>query len=625
MCGICGITWKHASGPENGLVAVEHMTARLQHRGPDASGTSADGAQGIYLGHRRLSIIDLSPAARQPLFNETQSLAAIVNGEIYNFQELRKNLLSKGHQFVSESDSEVILHLFEDLGVAAFAELRGMYAVAIHDKSDNTVVLARDPLGIKPLYVYETDTFIAFASENQAFAALTPSPTIGHAGIADFLLLGAIPAPHTHLEKVRALKPGEIVVIRDGHTNYNGGCSISDFCMAAPSEAISVAGATECLRDSVQRHLISDAPIGLFLSGGIDSGVIAGLARETTQADIRAACVTVPGHPMDESHYARMTANHYDIALTEIPFGQSEFEAGLEHFFQHMDMPTIDGFNTYIVAQAAREAGLTVALSGVGGDELFGGYPTFNWVPKFQRVGALAGMLGPLSRGAASRLLTTFNCTSGATRIGELLRHRVDRRVAHLAFRGLFVGAQLEDLLQPELKHLARGAFDRYMDGTAWSVSQTLASDIAVSGMEISHYMQPMLLRDSDVFSMAHSLEVRTPLVDTEVLRTCLPHLRKKHQTDGHPKWLLRQALRNPLPSPVVSRRKQGFSFPWQEWMQGFALKDMDRMLEESTCWQSILRGDAVQHWMSEYRSGRAHWRCFWALYVLLKMLEAET
>ncbi len=622
MCGICGIVGRRDSQPTKGRSTIERMSATMHHRGPDAAGIHAEDKCHVYLGHRRLAIIDLSPHGAQPIYNEDHSCVLVANGEIYNYLELREELKAKGHVFQSSTDSEVILHLFEEIGRDAFERLRGMYAVAIYDQRSRAVTLARDPLGIKPLYVYETSDCIAFASEIQAFDALPGKREPCGTGIADFLLLGAIPSPLTHQENVRAMRPGEVAVIRDGTIRYDRGTPIAKTCQEAALGANAADTARESLHDSVRRHLISDAPIGLFLSGGIDSGTIAGLARETTDADIRAACVTVPGHAMDESSYARMTARHYGISLSEIPFQQADFEAGLDHFFEHMDMPTTDGFNTYIVARAARQAGLTVALSGVGGDELFGGYPTFNWVPTFQRIGALAGMLGPLSRRAASTLLTTFNHTSGAARVAELLRHRVDRRVAHLAFRGLFVGSILKDLLHPDIRHLAREALSRYMDETAWCTEKSISSDLAVSGMEISHYMQPTLLRDTDVFSMAHSLEVRTPLVDVDVLRACLPALRPRTKTDGHPKWLLRQALNKPLPHAVVSRKKQGFSFPWQEWMQGFAMQDMERLLAASQNWDHILNADAIRRWMTEYQAGRAHWRCFWALYVLLRMLD---
>lgn len=621
MCGICGIIAKRPKVGFDIQKSCSAMGKQLTHRGPDQYGDYVNEYKTTAFAHRRLSILDLSQDGKQPMFSEDRSCVLIANGEIYNYRELQSELKAAGHIFSSASDSEVILHLFENDGAKAFSKLRGMYAVAIYNNHDNTVTLTRDPLGIKPIYIYETDKFIAFSSEIRAFNTLTSAPETSPAGISDFLFMGAIQAPNTHLKNVRALKPGEIAVIRDGHISFKSNTPISGFCIESSKQTTSVSSAAISLRDSVQRHLISDAPIGLFLSGGIDSGVLAGLARETTQADIRGICVTVPGHPMDESSYAQLTANRYNIDLTEIPFGQSDFENGLDHFFQHMDMPTIDGFNTYIVSRAARQAGLTVALSGVGGDELFGGYPTFGWVPNFQRAAAVTGILGSVSRNISASLLTVFNRSSGAARVSELLRHKVDRRIAHLAFRGLFVGSVLEDLLHHDLKPFAQQSFTRYMDETAWVTNKNIASDIAVAGMEISHYMQPTLLRDADVFSMAHSLEVRTPLVDTEVIKTCMPLLGQQHKTDGHPKWALRQALKKKLPSSVVSRQKQGFSFPWQEWMRGFALKDLNNILSDSSNWKQILDEKKVYHLINEYKAGRAHWRCFWAIYVLLRML----
>ncbi len=628
MCGICGIIpRKHEASTlsAKSLSFTQAMIARLRYRGPDDEGTCVlPFLPGGSFGHSRLSIIDLSPQGQQPMYSEDRSHILVTNGEIYNFTELRQELLSKGHKFRSSSDSEVILHLYEEEGTFAFDRLRGMYAVALYDQKSRKIILARDPLGIKPLYVYKTADFIAFASEINAFRALPETLQVDIEGISSFLLLGCIAAPRTHFKNVRALRSGEIVTIQDGNISYQGGIPLGQLYENANNQKPGNPDTVrESLRDSIQRHLISDAPIGLFLSGGIDSGIIAGLARETTQADVRTVCVTVPGHTMDESRYARMTAERYGISLQEVPFSQSDFESSIDAFFNHIDMPTIDGFNTFIVSQAARQAGLTVALSGVGGDELFGGYPTFSWVPFFNRISRIAGLLGAPSRRISAQLLRLCSQSSGGMRVSELLgRYPADRRIAHLAFRGLFVGDILSSLLNADSKASAETAFSRYMSNSAWAINRNIATPLAVAGMEIEQYMQPMLLRDTDVFSMAHSLEVRTPLVDMDVFQTCLPFLCNPPAEDKHPKWLLRHSVTKPLPSPVVTRKKQGFSFPWQEWMQGYTLSHLDEMLNAHNPDFEFLNISALRRQRDLYVSGKAHWRCLWGLYVLMRMLS---
>jgi len=626
MCGICGIVLKKRpwSGGDPSVV-VRKMADLLRHRGPDDEGFYADEEKGVYIAQRRLSIIDLSPAGRQPYFNEDGKVATLVNGEIYNFRELRHDLLRKGHHFVSQSDCEVVLHLFEEQGRDGLKKLRGMYAAAVYDSRSGELVLARDPLGIKPLYLLENAGFVAFASEIRAFDALDLSLDRDPAGLADFLMLGCIPAPNTHIRNVRAIKPGQQVSIIGSTVRETDCFDIGSVCRTAAQERNpDMERLKYVVRDSVRRHMVSDAPIGLFLSGGIDSGTLAGIAAEEVDADVRAITIGVPGHPLDETARARLTAKQYGLNLTEIPLNQKDFEQDVEHFFQHLDLPSRDGFNTYIVSKAAKQSGLTVALSGTGGDELFAGYDTFKWVPFFGRINRVAHAFGKPGRNGASQLLRMASKTSGGWRVAELMRRpEADRRIAYLSYRGLFVGKFLEDLLQPELKVYAQSAFERYMENTAWCLDPQIPTPIAVAGLEWQCYWAPMLLRDCDALSMAHSLEVRVPLTDMEVFKTALPFLAQPTSGDGHPKWLLRQTLEKPLPSEVAGGKKNGFVFPWQNWLKGRTLADFNRrsVLADT----SRLRPEALRTWREKYTSGSAYWQNFWALYVALRTDSGNT
>lgn len=621
MCAICGIRLKSKRVPlEQAARWCAAMAARMAHRGPDDQGAYVDAAHRVVLGHRRLSIIDLSPAGRQPMFNEDHSVAVLVNGEIYNYRELQEQLRSRGHRFQSHCDVEVVAHLFEEKGAVAWSELRGMYAAAVYDVKSGVLHLARDPLGIKPLYVFETPDWVAFASELRAFEALAAPREMDWDGIADFLLLGSVPAPRTQRRGVWALRPGEEVKIDSGGIQRRGGSPVPGWCQEIDeTSSRSVISLKECLRDSVKRHLVSDAPIGVFLSGGIDSGTMAGLAAESS-ASVRTVSVTIPGDELDEGALARETAALFHTDHVAVELDQSAFEKDLARFFEHLDLPSIDGLNTFIVAKAARQAGLTVALSGVGGDELFAGYPSFDRMPRLARVYQAAAWGGTPGRRLAAWGVEKLRPNSGGARYAEALRtHPADLRGAYLAMRGLFVGKFLRGLLRPELEPFARAAEARFLDETGWAVDGGVSPRLAVGGLELTRYMGSQLLRDTDVMSMAHSLEVRTPLVDVEVVKKSLPFLTQPMGGDGDPKWPLRQALSRPLPRSVVHRPKQGFIFPWQRWLRGVVLEEFDRQLAEESAWKICLRPDAVRWWREAYVAGWAHWSCFWAIYVLMK------
>lgn len=620
MCGICGIVLKNIGNfPVDPEKAVRLMASHMHHRGPDDEGFGSWPAQGVYLAQRRLAIIDLSTAGRQPLFSEDRLIAALVNGEIYNYRELRAEMRLRGHRFASQSDCEVIPHLWEEIGAETWGRLRGMYAAAVYDSRDRMLTLARDPLGIKPLYVLEMPGAWAFASEINAFQDLPVQLDIEPAGMADYLLLGCVPAPLTHRRGVRALQAGQQLLLRDGVARWSSPFDIGALCRAAVDESSSPERVKDTVRDSIRRHMISDAPIGLFLSGGMDSGTIAGIATEVTGSDVRAITVGSPGHPTDETAQAQLTARHYGVKLQEIALTQADFEQDIDHFFQHLDLPSRDGFNTYVVSKAARLAGLTVALSGTGGDEMFAGYSTFRWVPFFGRVNNIAHLFGRQSARLAALLLRFGTRSSGAKRVAELMRHRVaDRRVAYLAYRGLFVGGILEDILVPEWRPQAEAALERYLAGSAWCLDPDIPDAIAVAGLEWQYYWGPMLLRDADALSMAHSLEVRLPLTDIEVFKAALPLLAHPPAGDGRPKWALRNSLDRPLPEAVVQGKKRGFVFPWQEWVRGVTLKDFD--VRAGGAGKAGLKVEGLIRWREQYLSGSAYWQNFWALYVAMRM-----
>ncbi len=629
MCGICGIVIK--KGNTSSLDVMEKrlraMMGALEHRGPDDSGNFVDRNNGVLLGHKRLSIIDLSSAGKQPFISEDGMIVTVCNGEIYNYKEIREQLKERRHRFLSDSDNEVILHLFEEKGSAAWDDLRGMYAVAAYEKGSGNLFLTRDPLGIKPLYIYENSQFFAFSSEVKTFYVLGFDLEPNIDGFVDFLMLGHIPAPRTYLNHVRALLPGQTARINGDEILLSGEGPIPDWCMhVKESNRCDVAGLRECICDSVSRHLVSDAPIGVFLSGGIDSGILTGVASEVSAADLRTITVTLPGEPLDESSYACRVAQSYGAKHTEVPLTQKDFEKDVSLFLSCLDMPSIDGFNSFFVSKTAREAGLTVALSGLGGDELFCGYPTFGWIPLFARTQAALGFVGGnMGRKLGSVVLSRLYGGSAAARVGELLtKYPGDPRIGYLAYRGLFVGRFLEDVLGPDLACKAEESFDRYMEETSWVTQKGMSSLMAVAGLELSRYMCYQLLRDMDAVSMAHSMEIRVPLVDREVIRKALGLIDCKNQGDGYPKWWLRQSVKKSLPQDVVKRRKQGFVFPWQKWLKGEVLRQMENKLNEKDNWVCFLKKEGVRKWQNAYKTGWSHWSCLWGLYIAITFLSKD-
>lgn len=625
MSGICGIVFRKNIPAEDGKILISNILMRLAHRGPDSSNAYIDDRNGVFLGYTHLAIIDLTSTAKHPFINETRSLVTIVDGKIYNYPELKHSLLQKGHIFKSASDSEVILHLFEEEKWRTWQLLRGMYACAIYNIHEKTVWLARDLFGIKPLYLYENDNFFAFSSEIQAFNVLEAELQFNIDGIADFLLLGCIPPPATHLKNIRTIMPGQHVIISNSSIWFSKSTTAHELCNTANETPVpTLTELSDCLRDSVKRHLVSDVPIGLFLSGGIDSGSIASLAS-ADNTNLRAVTVTLPGHVQDESQHARLTASTFGIELTEIPLVKSDFENNLPFFLNFLDMPSVDGFNTFIVSKLARQTGLTVALSGLGGDEFFGGYTTFWWTPFFSYIGVLTNILGRFSRNISALTLELCNHTSGSQRAAEIIRMKAsDPRLAYLSFRGLFVGKHLAELIAPDGNTAAQKAMERFLESTSWILNSTMPLKLSVAALEIQNYMGPMLLRDTDVASMAHSLEVRTPFVDIEVAKYALPLLKTSPNIgDSFPKLRLRQILPKPLPDEIVRKKKQTFTFPWQKWLKGKILSEIDEILlmNNSAEWKEIIPPAAFKRWRDAYVAGNAHWRCIWALYVLVTFL----
>ena len=611
MCGICGV-YQFSGRAESLERAVGRMTAALAHRGPDDEGrwTPPDGR--VCIGNRRLAIIDLSAAGHQPMTDATGRVAVTYNGMIYNYRELRRELAASGYPFRGHSDTEVILAAYLRDGPEVCRRLRGMFALAVWDGRSQTLLLARDRLGIKPLYYAQLNGHLVFASEVRALreSGMVPAE-INAAAAAAFLRLGSVPGPMTMFTGVRELPPATMLAVdsagRITPTQY--------WDIPSPAEtepdADRAAGTLRALfQDSVARHLISDVPFGVFLSGGVDSGAIVATMRDAGHEEIRTFSITFPESDLDEGPEAARLAARYRTEHTAYEVRGAQVASELDAVIAAMDQPTVDGLNTYYVSRVTRSSGTIVALSGLGGDELFCGYPSFRQLPRLRGWQHAAARLGPARPLLAAAIGALPSARSA--KVKEGLMDAATLQTAYLAVRGLFSRDEVSKLLRPgRIRDAAAG-----LDAAAalGALAPALPDDaVAATGMlELRGYMHNQLLRDTDVMSMAHSLEVRVPFLDHPLVEFAAG-LPSRFRANGHPpKWLLLRALGERLP-PDAGRVKRGFTFPLDRWLRGPLRPRVDEALEGA----SIFAPDAVRALRSRVEAGRAHWSRLWALVVL--------
>jgi len=544
------------------------MMDRMRSRGPDAEGLMSP--DGVVLGHRRLAILDLAARANQPMTSDDGRFLIVFNGEIYNFRDLRRALEADGVRFHTSSDTEVLLVLYAREGSGMLRRLRGMFAFAIWDTHIRELFLARDPYGIKPLYYARIGGGLLFASQVKALIAsgLVPS-SVETAGLAGFYLWGNVPEPWTMYRGVLALPPGHWLRAREGSIGtptcwHDVRTHWQEGEQTATAEALA-SHVREAVIDSVRAHLVSDVPVSMFLSGGVDSAVMAALAKEL---GVAVEGVTVrfdefAGERQDEAPTAAVTAAHFGLPHVERRISHAEFVRDSSRILEAMDQPSIDGVNTWFASKAVAERGYKVVLSGLGGDELFCGYPSFTRIPRTASVRRAA---------TASHITRAFLDTSWRL-VGKHFLHPKAAGIPALAgsiegayflSRGLFLPRELPALMGPEM---ARDGLAR-LGGSPSGIERTKASNAAaaIGLLESTIYMRNQLLRDSDWASMDHSLELRTPLVDVRLLAALAPFAASFARA-GAGKKLLSAAPRNGLPDVVTRRPKTGFTVPMAKWI----------------------------------------------------------
>lgn len=593
MCGLAGIFSSIASDRKN-LERVLAMRSLLQHRGPDDQGVYEDPRKLGCLAHTRLSILDLSNGGHQPMTTEDGRYILAFNGEIYNYRSLREELTDRGHCFRSTSDTEVLLQLYRQEGARCLDRLEGMFAFAVWDSENQSCFLARDPLGIKPLYIWHHGSHFAFASEIRSLLNADLGPRrLSVTGLAGYLLHGSVQEPETLVDGVQMLPAGHYAIWNAKPTPEN--LHIKQYWDInwnpqhdSPNSLAEAAEITRhALDESIRRHLISDVPVGIFLSGGIDSTAVAALARTQGHAGIKTFCIGFEESDYDESEPAARTANrletdHHCWKITERDGLQLVTE-----FLNHLDQPSNDGFNTYCVSRFARQQGLKVVLSGLGGDELFGGYPSFQRIPEVVRWSRLLRLTGPL-RHVLSRAGQYDRLPTKTHRFAAYLASPLGFSNAYWAMRGFFTPNEAIQLLRTYTQTEGAASIGHVLDQSI--PNQPSPKDI-VSYMELTRYMRNQLLRDSDVMSMANSLELRVPLVDRKFLESlrCIPS--KYRHAEG--KQLILKAVPE-IPEWIANAPKKGFRFPFDRWITsqwGDLFESIDR-------WSPVQLGPWYRKWL---------------------------
>lgn len=567
MCGIAGFISTSRVPAASALDAVRWMTNRMHTRGPDAEGLWS--GEGVVLGHRRLAILDLDARANQPMVSADGRYNIVFNGEIYNFRELRSTLEAEGVAFRTTSDTEVLLALYIREGERMLPRLRGMFAFAIWDTQNRELFLARDPYGIKPLYYTLTKDGLIFASQVKALLASgLVSKDREPAGLAGFYLWGSVPEPWTLYRDVFALPAGHWMRVRDSVPDAPVCWHDIRQHWQGQGKQISAQELQELVRlavaDSVRAHLVADVPVSVFLSGGIDSAALAGFA---SGMGAKVEGITIgfdefAGRHDDEVPVAAAIAAHYGMPHFVRRVSRAEFEQDIPHILDAMDQPSIDGVNTWFASKAAAERGYKVVLSGVGGDELFCGYPSFRQIPHSAKIGkAIAAIPGAraLLRAPCAYLAKRF----AKPKLAALPAFMDSLEGAYFLRRCLFLPEELPALMGEDLA----GAGLARLGGSPPGMSLADARDdgASVGMLESTHYLRQQLIRDSDWASMGHSLELRTPLVDAALLEVLGPYVSGFAGDAG--KAMLARSPMKPLPESIINRPKTGFSLPMAQWL----------------------------------------------------------
>ena len=585
MCRIAGII--NSSGDTK--TTILKMTSAMSHGGPDDNGVNVNNELNVGLGHRRLSIIDLSPLGHQPMQDATSGMQISFNGEIYNYKELRDELILLGYNFTSHSDTEVLLKGYHAWGKAMLSRLKGMFAFLLLDTKKKQLIAARDHAGIKPLYYGLTGETIYFSSEVRGIKAAIPDWKQDANWKIRFLTFGFIPEPFSTLENVFHLPKGNLMTYDlvaksykiEPYIHFPFTSTITDF-----EEAVSKTRST--LLAAVERHLVADVPVGIFLSGGIDSSLLTFACRKFNKEQLKTLSIYFDDEKYSEKYFQDLVIKKTGVSHKAFLVSQKDFEDSLPDVFKAMDQPSIDGINSYFITRYAKEYGLKVVLSGLGADELFGGYPMFN-NNRYSRIKKMR---------LAAKFMTAFNLDYPAKKLEYLKKG--DALEEYLFNRGVFVPSDVAMLLG-----ITKEEVWNIIGHNQYNTWTDLAAGNRVSMLEQNIYMQNQLLRDSDIYSMWHSIELRVPFLDVDVIKlahSIAPSIKFNHQQK---KLLLIKAFEQELPEEIWNRKKMGFTFPFQNWF-----KQSDYLNNAQKNAPQLSRAQ------SRFKSGELTWGRYWTQVV---------
>ena len=631
MCGICGFV---GAGDEPVESIVQSMMTAMVHRGPNDSGYEPIALHGGAVGgvgFRRLSILDLSPAGHQPMIHPVTGDCLVFNGEIYNFSVLRSQLGDAGVRFRGTSDTEVLLHALSTWGEEALERLQGMYAFAFHRARDRKLLLARDPLGIKPLYVAALPRGLVFASEVRAvMASGRVDEALDVAGMAGMLAYGSVQAPRTVFAGIRSFPAGHYQWIDHEVVGGNPPASPRRFwsfpARTAPADTDAPGTVRKLLKEAVARHLVADVPVGVFLSAGIDSTVVATLASEISP-NVTAFTVGFSASlGEDEVRVASATARSLGVRHVCIELNADTMPTRWQAWLEATDSPSIDGFNTWVVSQSLASEGVIVGLSGLGADEFFGGYATFKRVPRLASLLRMPFVPTIVSAAKATGIARFAGNAAAVEKLSDMVagergvagialatrRVLSNRRLAALGWSSSSLG------LSPDWLEADRERIDPVLDGDDFNT---------VARTEATHYMRDTLLRDTDANSMRHSLEIRVPFLDLPLVdRVSAFPGRVKRAGRGPGKKLLREACRDILPDAVVNRPKTGFTLPIGDWMAG-EMRDACQAAVDHVAGRPQIDGREVRATWAELLANpnSMHWSRPLSLVVLGNFLASTT
>ncbi len=626
MCGIFGLAGERESGLEGALLrGIE----ALAHRGPDDEGTkllsvASESNTCVGLGSRRLAILDLSPAGHQPMHDPATGNWLVFNGEIYNFREIRIELEKIGHRFISSGDTEVLLKAYGQWGEACLERLAGMFAFALWDASNERLFLARDRLGEKPLYYYAGPRLFMFGSELRSLLATGLVPRrLNQAGLASYLAFGAVQDPLTIIEGARSLPSGHTLVWEKGKYRIRSYWSLAAVASRPPatdSPQEAVKAIRQHLLDAASYCLISDAPLGVFLSGGVDSSSLVALTREVHVNPPDTFSVVFGDPTFCEADYSNRVAREFGCRHHQIDLTEKKLVKQIPRALASLDQPSVDGVNTYVISQAAKKAGITVALSGLGGDEVFAGYSSFTSIPWMLQFHRFAGWLKPIGKGVDA--LLDRSPTNRLSKIVALASGDYYGDQPYFLSRALFLPATVRALLPSS-------SFEDGYPAGAWNLRaleesvRNLDAVNQVSVLEGSTYMANMLLRDTDCMSMAHALEVRNPLLHHPLWEYVLPLAGRLKVDPRLPKPLLLRAAGQRLPEQIYLRRKMGFTLPFERWLRNGLRAGVEQELLDPRPRElfPLDAGQVAKIW-KVFLAGRTSWSRPWALFVLKHWLR---